>query len=212
MGLIIAHPVLLRQPDNLRRQHQNRRQIRHRHQSVQDLRRRPDRPGLQENRQQHRKALENSKQSPIDPAEQVFRAPPRIEPPSKDRRQSKERQAAAQPHSDPATQAPAQRRCGQLRPGMAPIGDPHAPGQDHHRRHGADHHGVEKHLHDPHKPLLRRMDTFRRAVGDGCRAYSRLVGECPPADPDPKGQRGTSHRAAGHCGWFKSAPQDRIQG
>ena len=94
---------------------------------------------------------------------------------------------------------------------MGAVGDLRAPGQNHQRRHGADHHGVKKHLHDPHKPLLRRMDTFRRAVGDGRRSHSRLVGECPPAHTDSKSPCNAPHHPARHCRRIPCAPDNRCQ-
>ena len=212
MGQIIAHRLLPRQPPELTAQRQNRHQIGNRHQTVDDLSHRPDHPGIQRRPKQNSDPLADAEGPPADPSEEILRTPPGIKAPSQDRRQGKEHQTAAEHRADPVSKAAGQRLGRQLRPHSLAPGDRDPAGQDHKRRQRADDHGIEKNLHDPHEPLLRRVVRFRRAVGDGGGAHAGLVGECPPGHADAHSGHHAPQHAAGDCTRIKCAGKNRLDG
>lgn len=68
--------------------------------------------------------------------------------------------------------------------GTVQVGSVQQTGQDHgQRRHRADQHRVQEHLHGPPDRLLHRVVHLGPAVDHGRRAQARLIGIDAPAMP-----------------------------
>lgn len=179
--------IITGQADKLRAQRHQGNQIWNGHQAVDNLRKDPDGAGAGYGTQDYRGSLEQGKLLPGIVAKQKLSTSGTVKAPAQNRGEGKAAEKQGKQNADPIPVNRGKGSAGQLYTGIRSIGDDNTAAQNHQRRHRTDDDGIEKHLHDTHQALIRRMLHLSGGVGDGRGAHAGLVGKDTPGYAHPQG-------------------------